>query len=152
MIADREDGFKISLLKDDIDIDKLHSFLSKDAYWSLNIPEYILSNALENSICFSLLSPNNEFVGFARTITDQATFAYLADVYIDTNFRKEGLGKWLIENVMNYDGHKDIRTWVLFTKDAHGLYEKFGWEKMEDCEKLMVIRSKSNYYLSDQFR
>lgn len=122
-----------------INIKKLHSYLST-SYWSEGFPLDVLKKSLQNSINFSVISPEDKFIGFGRLITDKATFAYLADVYIDNRYRGIGLGKFLIQNIMNYSDVQGIRTWLLLTKDAHDLYNKFGWDKLDEPDIVMSIR------------
>lgn len=141
----KRDGYTITTLHEDIDLDRLHYFLSIEAYWSKNMPRDVMELSVKNSLPFSILSPDNEFVGFARLVTDYATFAYLGDVYIDTNFRGLGLGKWLIEIIMGVEELQVIRNWMLYTRDAHELYKKFGWIPIDRPERAMVKR-KSNPY------
>ena len=141
---EEKNGFIISTNPDDIDYQKLHNFLANDSYWSQNIPLELLKKAISNSLSFSVLTQDTKlFVVFARLITDKATFAYLADVYIDSKYRGSGLGKWLINTIMNYSEVQGLRNWLLFTKDAHGLYEKFGWEILKDSKRAMVINRKA---------
>jgi N-acetylglutamate synthase-like GNAT family acetyltransferase len=83
-------------------------------------------------------------IGFARVITDNAIFAYLADVYVETDYQHQGLGKWLIEVILNSNDLKDVKTWMLLTDDAHGLYERYGFKSYAHPEKLMRLDKKSN--------
>ncbi|MCY3414003.1 MAG: GNAT family N-acetyltransferase [Candidatus Heimdallarchaeota archaeon] len=139
------DNFIISNDPSDVDVIKLHNFLAYRSYWAKNIPLQTVEQSIRGSLCFSLLEGNN-FIGFARTITDRSTFAYLADVYIEEEYRGMGLGKKIIQAVMDHPDHQDIRTWVLFTADAHELYRQFGWEVMNQPEKVMVIRGGPSFY------
>ncbi|MHA2100592.1 MAG: GNAT family N-acetyltransferase [Candidatus Kariarchaeaceae archaeon] len=79
-------------------------------------------------------------MGFARVITDTATFGYLGDVFIFDDHKGKGLGKWLIKTIMNYSQFEHLRSWLLYTKDAHTLYEKFGWKRLDNIERAMSIR------------
>ena len=134
-------GFEINTNPQKIDIERLHHFLAKESYWAQNIPIETLKTALENSLNFSILeNSSNKFVGFARLITDYATFAYLADVFIDVNYRGKGLGKWLIDTIMNYSELKGLRFWFLMTRDAHNLYKKYGWEPIQNPQNAMSIK------------
>lgn len=134
------DNFTITTNKDKVNIDVLHKYLSEEAYWSKGIPFEIVEKAVENSICFSILSPQKEFIGFARMITDRATFGYLGDVFVLDHYRGLGLGKWLVQTIMDFPDFSVLRNWFLYTKDAHSLYEKFGWKKIEMVERAMVKR------------
>ncbi|MCE7734506.1 MAG: GNAT family N-acetyltransferase [Candidatus Heimdallarchaeota archaeon] len=138
------DGYTITMDKRKIDLSALHKYLSEDSYWSRGIPFDIVSKAVENSICFSILSPTEEFAGFARMITDRATFGYLADVFVLDKYKGNGLGKWLIEVIMSYPEFKTMRNWFLYTKDAHSLYEKFGWQRIKQLDlldKAMIVNN-----------
>ena len=111
-----------------IQIDVVHGFLS-GSYWAKNIPREVVERSIENSLCFGIYESGalEKQVGFARVITDFATFAYLADVFVVEEARGKGLARWLMEVI---DGHPDLqrlRRWVLVTRDAHGLYEKSGF-------------------------
>ena len=131
---------RISTEKDDIDFDRLHHFLSKESYWAQHIPKDILLKAIQNSVCFSVIHEKDGFIGFARMVTDSATFGYLGDVYIEKNYRNKGVGKILLTYLMNYPNFKYLRNWSLYTKDAHKFYEQFGWKSLENIERAMVIK------------
>jgi N-acetylglutamate synthase-like GNAT family acetyltransferase len=135
-----QDGFLITTNPSMINLNKLHHYLSKKAYWSLGIPLEIVQQSVENSVCFSVISPANDYIGFARVVTDLATFGYLADVFIIDEYKGIGLGKWLMEIIMNFPEFKTLRNWFLYTKDAHGLYEKFGWKRMDKNDRAMNIQ------------
>lgn len=137
----KEGGFIVTTDPQKIDIDVLHSFLSKESYWALNIPKEIVEKGITNSLNFSLISPRERFIGYAKLITDKATFAYLADVYVEKKFRGKGLGKWLLECIKNHPELQNLRLWLLHTKDAHGLYEKLGFSKLTNLDKIMQIYS-----------
>jgi len=122
-----KDDYCISTDKALLDVELVHSYLSNESYWAKNIPLQTVQRSIEGSLCFGMFYKNSQ-VGFARLITDQATFAYLADVFILPQHRGKGLSKWLIQVIQSYESVKDLRRWMLATKDAHGLYEKFGWK------------------------
>ena len=133
--------FEITTDPSKIDIDRLHQFLAKESYWSQNIPRSLLEKAILHSLNFSVLEfDTQKFVGFARIITDFATFAYLADVFIDKEYRGHDLGKWLIQIIMEYKEIQGLRNWFLYTKDAQGLYSKYGWKPLENPEFAMAIK------------
>ena len=137
-------GFTITTNPEKINFKRLHYFLAFESYWAKNIPLDLLKKACLNSINFSLLeSATNRFIGFARIITDRAVFAYLADVFIDSNYRGKGLGKWLIETIKSYPDVESLRIFYLMTKDAHSLYNQFGWKPLEKPEMSMMIRKQS---------
>lgn len=137
----KKNGFEITTNPEKVDLERLHQFLAKESYWNQHIPLDILTKAVSNSLPFSILEGSTQkFVGFARLITDKATFAYLADVFVDTDYRGKGLGKWLIETIMHYSEVQNLKFWFLMTKDAHGLYSQYGWKPLDDPKKAMAIR------------
>lgn len=140
-VLNKKDEFEISTDLAKIDLKKLHHFLAKESYWSQNIPIEILNKGIENSLNFSVLETKSQnFIGFARVITDYATFAYLADVFIDNEYRGSGLGKWLIQTIMEFRELQGLRNWFLYTKDAHALYAKYGWKPLDNPEYAMAIK------------
>ena len=135
----QRDGFVVTSDLKQVNIEALHKYLSTESYWAKNIPREIVEKGVKNSLNFSLLSPQKRFIGYAKLITDRATFAYLADVYIEKEFRGQGLGKWLMECIMSHPELQNLRLWLLHTKDAHSLYSKFGFSQPTNIEKIMHI-------------
>ncbi len=128
--------FNISTDKKKIDLDYVYRFLSQ-SYWSPGIPMQVVKKAMESSLCFGIYYTTNQ-IGYARMITDKATFAYLADVFIDVNYRGKGLGKWFIETIMAHPDLQDLRRIILTTKDAHKLYEQCGFTSITNAERYMA--------------
>jgi GNAT superfamily N-acetyltransferase len=129
-------------------VDRVHHFLAKESYWSPEVPREIVVRAIQNSLCFGVYqraSAKTVQVGFARVISDFASFAYLCDVYIDSGSRGHGLSKWLIENVMAHPHLQGLRRFLLATKDAHSLYEKFGFKKTANPDDWMEIKDNEIY-------
>lgn len=126
VIEFRRDDFLISTDKTLLDVDAIASFLA-GAYWAQGRPRVVIERSLENSIVFGLYHAGRQ-IGLARVITDKATFAYLADVYIAEAYRGRGLGKWLIETVLNHPDLQGRMRWLLATRDAHDFYRPFGWQ------------------------
>ncbi len=124
------EAYLISTDKRKLNVVVIHRFL-KNAYWSKNKPMYLVKKAIKGSICFGVYNKRQQ-VGFARVITDCATFGYLADVFILPEFQGKGLGKLLIKTIMECPDFQGFRSWSLATKDAHGLYAQFGFKEMED--------------------
>ncbi|WP_133469966.1 GNAT family N-acetyltransferase [Paraglaciecola marina] len=122
----------------DLDIELIHSFLAK-SYWAKNIPFHTLQKSIENSLVFGAYDQSKNQVGFARAITDKATFAYLGDVFVIEKYRGKGISKLLMEAVSCHPDLQDLRRFMLATSDAHGLYSKFGFVPVENPEKLMQI-------------
>jgi len=109
-----------------MDVTAIHAYLSR-SYWSANIPLEIVAKAIANSLCFGVFDDSRQ-VGFARVVTDKATFAYLCDVYVLEQHRSRGLSKRLMEAVCAHPELQGLRRFSLDTWDAHGLYEKFGFK------------------------
>lgn len=133
----KKNGFTITTEKEKLDIDLIHSFLNR-TYWAEGISKETIRRSIEGSLCFGVYE-NNKQVGFARMITDRATFAYLADVFIIEEYRGRGLSKWLMEVIMSHPDLQRLRRMILATKDAHGLYEKFGFTPLINVERWMHI-------------
>lgn len=130
-------GYMISTDPARLDLDVVHRFLAK-AYWSEGIPRETLERAIQNSLCFGVYVEGRQ-VGFARVITDRATYAYLCDVFIVEDYRGRGLGKRLLETIMSHPDLQGLRRWSLLTRDAHGLYRRFGFVPPEMPERYMEI-------------
>lgn len=128
--------FTISTDKNLLQIDAIHQFLSQDSYWAKERTKEQTVKAIENSLCFGVYAGENQ-IGFARVVTDYATFAYLGDVYILEEFRGNGLSKRLMETIINHPDLQNFRRWILATKDAHTLYEKFGFSALKFPERWM---------------
>jgi len=120
-----------------LDIDAIHAFLSR-SFWAEGIPKETVATAIGNSLCFGLFDGEAQ-VGFARVVTDRATFAYLCDVYVLETHRGRGLGKWLIETVMAHPDLQGLRRFQLVTRDAHGLYSRHGFKTPINPERQMEI-------------
>jgi len=132
-----KDGFTISTEKEKLDIDLIHSFLNR-TYWAEGISKEVIRRSIEGSLCFGVFE-NDKQIGFARMITDKATFAYLADVFIIEEFRGRGLSKWLMEIIMSHPDLQGLRRMILVTKDAHGLYKQFGFTPLMNVDRWMNI-------------
>jgi N-acetylglutamate synthase-like GNAT family acetyltransferase len=137
--------FKITDNKDDMDIDAIHEYLSR-SYWAKDVPKSVVTKAVKNSLCFAVLASdtNNtdskeKQVGFARLITDSATFAYLADVYILEEHRGNGLSKQLMATIVKHPQLQGLRRIMLATKDAHSLYEQYGFTALTDQTMFMQL-------------
>lgn len=130
-----KDSFTISTDKHKLNVPYIHQFLTT-SYWAENIPIEIIKKSIEGSVCFGVYDGGDQ-IGFARVITDMATFGYLADVFIDEKYRGLGLSKWLMEIIMADPNLQGFRNWQLATRDAHGLYAKFGFKPLENPERIM---------------
>lgn len=131
----RKAEYRISTDKSLIDLVVVHDFLSQ-SYWAKGIPMEIVRRSVANSLCFGVYKGEQQ-IGFARVISDYATFAYLADVFILEPFRGQGLSKWLMEMIVSHPQLQGLRKWMLGTRDAHELYRKFGFESIKSPEALM---------------
>jgi GNAT superfamily N-acetyltransferase len=126
-----------------LDVDAIHTFLSA-SYWSPGIPRAVVERAIANSLCFGVFHEGKQ-VGFARVITDKATFAYLADVYILTEHRGKGLSRRLMEQVTQHPDLQGLRRVLLATRDAHALYAKFGFKPLAAPERIMEVHNPNAY-------
>ena len=128
--------FTISTDRGRLQIEAIHKFLSEESYWARERTREQTATAIKNSLPFGVYKGENQ-IGFARVVTDYATFAYLGDVYVLEEFRGRGLSKWLMETIVNHPELQGFRRWVLATKDAHTLYEKFGFHALVHPDRWM---------------
>ena len=119
-------------------VEQIHQWLTEKAYWSKGIPFHLVKSAFDNSFCIGVLS-GTEQVGYGRLITDQTTFAYLADVYVLEEHRGNGLGKLMMQTLFDLDWVKGLRRIMLATTDAHELYRKIGFTPLQHPEKIMEL-------------
>jgi GNAT superfamily N-acetyltransferase len=123
-----------------VDLDAIHTYLSEQSYWARGRSEEIVARAIENSVPFGLYRDGAQ-VGFARVVTDWATFAWIADVYVLASERGQGLGKALVEAVVEHPAVRGLPRVMLATADAHGLYEGYGFEGLAHPQRFMAIES-----------
>ena len=129
-----------------LDVNIIHKYLSEESYWAKGIPKDVVEKAIRNSICFGLYH-NAEQIGFARVVTDKATFAYVADVFVLPAHRGKGLSKWLMQTIQAHPELQNLRRWILTTKDAHSLYEQCGWTRVpEDYMYRFMMRQDADVY------
>ena len=129
------DDYRVTTNQSEMDVEAIHQYLT-NSYWSAGLPLETLRKALQNSFCFAALK-GNEQIGFARLITDYTTFAYLADVYILEAHQGKGLSKMLLDEIFKHPKLDGLRRIMLATRDAHGLYEKFGFSKLSNPDIFM---------------
>lgn len=134
----------ISTDKTKLQVNYIHQFLSEESYWAKNIPIDVVISSIDGSTCFGVYDDNRQ-IGFARVITDHATFAYLADVFIDKAYRKKGISKQLMSYIMEHDSLKGIRSFMLATLDAHSLYEHFGFKSLKEPGRYMSVKFFDTY-------
>jgi GNAT superfamily N-acetyltransferase len=120
-----------------LDLDAIHRYLSEEAYWSPGVPREVIARAIANSLCFGIYASDGAQVGFARLVTDRATFAYLADVFVLTEHRGKGLSKRLMETIIAHPEVQGLRRWMLATRDAHELYARYGFTPVAKPDRLM---------------
>lgn len=135
---------EISTDRGRMNVDVIHAWLSQESYWAKGIPREVVARSIEHSLCFGAFDGDAQ-VGFARVITDQATFAYLADVFVLDSHRGRGVSKRIMEAVMTHPPLQGIRRWHLVTRDAHGLYAQYGFEPLDAPEKHMEVVRKNPY-------
>ncbi|HWS17809.1 MAG TPA: GNAT family N-acetyltransferase [Candidatus Elarobacter sp.] len=140
--------YEISTDPTRVDIRMVYEFLT-NAYWAKEIPVETVRRSIENSICFGVYHGRQQ-VGFARIISDRATFAYLADVFILPAYRGRGLSRWLMECIVGHPDLQGLRRWMLVTQDAHGLYAKFGFTAIKNSEPWMEIHRADVYARNDK--
>lgn len=140
-------NYVISSDKKKLDISVIHGFLST-SYWSEDIPLDIVQKGISNSLCFGVYNGNKQ-VGFARVISDYSTFAYLADVFIITEERGKGLSKWLMDCILKHQQLQGLRNFCLLTRDAHSLYDKYGFKSLLNPQNFMS-KKEDDFYKKKQ--
>lgn len=144
-ISEETNGdFLISSDKTKLQLAVIHEYLSVSSYWAANIPVELVSRAIEHSVCFGVYI-HDEQIGFARVVTDCATFGYLADVFILPAYRGHGLARWLMTCILAHPDLQGFRRWMLATRDAHRLYQQFGFTPPDKPESLMQKRPVQHY-------
>ncbi len=143
MMSWQKDEFAISTDPARIDLKRVHAFLSQ-AYWCAGIPIEVVKKSIDGSLPFGIYR-GGEQIGFARVITDYATIAYLGDVYVEPEWRGRGLSKWLMECILAHPELQGLRRFCLLTKDAQGLYAKFGFKNRENPTHYMEVLVKDLY-------
>jgi GNAT superfamily N-acetyltransferase len=128
--------FTISTDPGRLNLDMIHEFLSKEAYWALGRSRDRVERSIRHSLNFGLYHLAEQ-IGFARVVTDRATFAWLADVFVLPDFREQRLSKWLMTVISEHPELQGLRRWILATRDAHGLYRQFGFEPLSAPDRFM---------------
>jgi GNAT superfamily N-acetyltransferase len=126
------------------DVAAIHAFLSEQSYWAPGIPPEVVEKSIRNSLCFGLFCESRQ-IGFARVVTDRATFAWLADVFVIDAYRGQGLGKWMVENLLKHPDLQGLRRILLGTRDAHGLYSQFRFTPLGDPSRFQEIHHPNIY-------
>lgn len=136
--------FVIDTDRSRLDFDAIQRFLAEDSYWAKTRTPEQTQTAIDNSICFGLYH-GETLAGFARVVSDQATFAYLGDVFIIDEYRGQGLSKWLMQTIVSHPDLQGLRRWVLATRDAHGLYEQYGFGPLVHPDRWMELTAPDAY-------
>jgi GNAT superfamily N-acetyltransferase len=140
MIKEWQRGeYTISTDQSRLDVNMIHDFLSNSSYWAVGRKMETVKRSIENSLAFGLYE-NDRQVGFARIVTDYATFAWVADVFVLEEARGRGLGTWLMEVMLAHPELQGFRRWSLATKDAHEIYRKLGFSELKRPERWMERR------------
>lgn len=142
----KKENYFISTDVSKLNVDMIHHFLCEESYWAKGISKAVVEKSIANSLCFGVYFESGQ-VGFARLVTDKATFAYLGDVFILPAYRGKGLSKFLMQAIHAHPELQNLRRWWLGTKDAHGLYEQFGWTRItDDVAKRFMQKHNPNVY------
>jgi GNAT superfamily N-acetyltransferase len=129
--------FYISTDKSKLDLNVIEDYLTNHSYWAKGRSLSTIEKSIANSLCFGVYTDKYQQVGFARVVSDFAVFAWILDVFILESYRKKGLGKLLMQEIVNYPELQGLQRWGLGTNDAHGLYEKFGFKIMAHPDHMM---------------
>lgn len=144
----RKGELLLSTDRDQFDVDLIHSFLT-NCYWAKGIPRDVVIRSIQNSLCFGVYADGKQ-VAFARVISDFVTYAYIGDVFVLEPFRGRGLGKWLMESIMQHPALQNLRRWSLVTRDAHALYAQFGFTSLKSPERYMELHDPEVYQSSGE--
>jgi GNAT superfamily N-acetyltransferase len=136
--------FVISTDPKRLDPDLIYNFLT-NCYWAKGIPRETVTRSIEHSLCFGIYDGSAVQIGFARVISDFATIAYLGDVFVLESYRGRGLGKWMMQCIMQHPSLQCLRRWILLTRDAHGLYRQFGFTPLKSADRYMELHRPDVY-------
>ncbi len=152
MVEWRRDEFVVSTDRQRLDVDAVVHFLAEEAYWAKGRGRDVVERSIAGSLVFGMYDGQGRQVGFARVVTDQATFAWLCDVFILPVAQGRGLGTWLMGCVVAHPELQGLRRWLLGTQDAHGLYRKFGFTELQDASRYMVRQAASSSVSKDEHK
>jgi len=144
IVEHQRGDFLVSTDRSRLDLDIVHGFLT-NCYWAKGIPREVVKRSIEHALCFGVYDAGGLQVGFARVVSDFATFAYLGDVFVLESHRGRGLSKWLMECIMAHPDLQGLRRWILLTRDAHGLYSQFGFTPVKAAERYMELHDPNVY-------
>jgi GNAT superfamily N-acetyltransferase len=144
-IAEQRRGeFLVSTDPRRLDLHGVHHFLT-NCYWAEGIPLEVVERSVKHALCFGIYDGSGAQVGFARVVSDFSTVAYLGDVFVLESHRGRGLGKWMMECIMQHPALEGMRRWILVTRDAHGLYKQFGFTPLQSAERFMELHRPDLY-------
>ena len=144
IVEQRRGEFLLSTDPARLNLDVIHGFLT-NCYWAKGIPREVVAQSIQHSLCFGVYDGSGVQVGFARVVSDFATVAYLGDVFVLESHRGRGLSKWLMECITGHPALQNLRRWILLTRDAHGLYAKFGFTPVKSPERYMELHRPDIY-------
>ncbi len=145
MIRNRDDGYAVDDDRARIDLARVHRWIGEEGYWARGIPFDLFKRSVDGARPFGIYAPDGTQVGFARVISDGATFGYIGDVFVDTAHRGKALSKFLMTAIMEHPELQGFRRWMLVTADAQGLYRQFGFEVVKQPERMMECRLPISY-------
>lgn len=134
----QQDGYVLTADAARVDVDRVHRWLCDESYWAAGRPRDVVARSIEESLPYSILAGADQ-VGFARAVTDGATFAWICDVFIDSGHRGRGLGRWLVDSIVEDLSAAGIPRMLLATKDAHEVYRRSGFASLEGADRFMEI-------------
>ena len=143
-------GYLLSTDPARLDVTAIHRWLSEESYWARGIPRATVERALANSLNFGLYAPDGQQAGFARVVTDRATFAWLCDVFVLPAHRGRGLSKYLVQQLLAHPDLQNLRRHLLGTWDAHTLYQRFGYQPLERPDRMLEIKQENPYAALDE--
>lgn len=144
IVEQRRGEFLLSTDPARLNLDVIHGFLT-NCYWAKGIPREVVARSIQHSLCFGVYDGSGVQVGFARVVSDFATVAYLGDVFVLESHRGRGLSKWLMECITGHPALQNLRRWILLTRDAHGLYAKFGFTPVKAPQRYMELHRPDVY-------
>ncbi len=134
-----KESFLVSTDRTKLNVDMIHTYLSSEAYWSRGRSRAVVEKSIANALCFGMYHSSGQQVGFARVVTDYAVFAWLMDVFIIEGYRRRGLSKQLITNVLSHPDLQNLQRWGLLTADAHTLYQQYGFTPIASPKWFMEL-------------
>lgn len=144
IVEHRRGDYVISTDRVRVDLDTIHDFLT-NCYWAKGISRDLVARSIEHSLCFGIYGRGGEQAGFARVVSDYATVAYIGDVFVLERHRGQGLSKWMMECIVQHPLLQNLRRWILLTRDAHGLYSKFGFVGLAKPDRYMELHNPDVY-------